>query len=167
MMPIGKVTDMTYNKTPLGILADKVSVTNTATMLTGVAGYAVYDTDMARLDLIAGGRLWSVNNEFDLKGGLLGGASKDDGATWVDPLVGAKLRVNVTEDVYATGWGMIGGFGAGSQLMWDLMGGAGYKFNDTFSLFAGYRAVSVDYSDNGFVYDVVEKGPILAGVFQF
>ena len=62
---------------------------------------------------------------------------------------------------------MIGGFGAGSQLMWDLMGGAGYKFNDTFSLFAGYRAVSVDYSDNGFVYDVVEKGPILAGVFQF
>lgn len=154
-------------KTPLGILADRIEVTNTATMVTGVAGYALYDADMARLDVIAGGRLWSVNNEFDVKGGLFGGKSKEDGATWVDPLVGAKLRVNLTEKVYATGWGMIGGFGAGSELMWDLMGGAGYKFNDTFSLFAGYRAVSVDYKDDGFVYDVVEKGPIIAGVFQF
>lgn len=154
-------------KTPLGILADKIDITNKSTMLTGVAGYALYDTDMARLDVIAGGRLWSVNNEFDVKGGVFGGASKSDGATWVDPLVGAKLRVNLAPKVYATGWAMIGGFGVGSDLMWDLMGGAGYQFNDTFSMFAGYRAVSVDYSNDGFVYDVVEQGPVLAGVFQF
>lgn len=154
-------------KTPYGILADKIDVTNTSLMLTGLAGYALYDTDMARLDVIAGGRLWSVNNEFDVKGGKFGGASKDDGATWVDPLVGAKLRVDLAPRVYIASWAMIGGFGVGSDLMWDLMGGAGYEFTDHVSLFAGYRAMSVDYSNDGFVYDVVEQGPVVAAVFQF
>ena len=154
-------------KTPLGILANEVEATNTALMLTGVAGYGIIDTDMARLDLIAGARLWSVNNDFEAKGGLFGGRSWDDGATWVDPLVGAKLRVDLLPDVYLASWAMIGGFGVGSDLMWDLMGGAGYDFNDTFSLFAGYRATKVDYSNDGFVYDVVEQGPVAALVFKF
>lgn len=154
-------------KTPFGVLADRIEVTNTSLMLTGLAGYALYDTDIARLDVIAGGRLWSVDNDFDVKGGLLGGKSKSDGATWVDPLVGAKLRVDLAPSVYVASWAMIGGFGVGSDLMWDLMGGAGYEFNDTFSLFAGYRAMSVDYSDDGFVYDVVEQGPVAALVFNF
>ena len=47
------------------------------------------------------------------------------------------------------------------------MGGAGYAFNDKFSMFAGYRATSVDYSHQGFVYNVVEQGPVVAAVFQF
>lgn len=154
-------------KTPYGKLANKVDVTNTAVMVTGVGGYAVYDGDMARLDIIAGGRFWSVDNDFKVKGGPWNGREKSDGAQWVDPLVGAKLRVDLTDKIYATGWGMIGGFGVGSDLMWDLMGGAGYEFNDKFSLFGGYRAVSVDYDKDGFVYDVVEQGPVVAAVFQF
>jgi hypothetical protein len=154
-------------KTPFGILANKIDVTNTSLMLTGVAGYALYDTDVARLDVIAGARLWSVNNDFDVKGGKFGGVSKSDGATWVDPLVGAKLRIDLLPKVYTAGWAMIGGFGVGSDLMWDLMGGAGYDFTDNFSMFAGYRATSVNYSNDGFVYDVVEQGPVVAAVFKF
>ena len=165
--------DLTYTdvgtsvKSPHGVLVDKIDITNTALMVTGIAGYALVDTGTVRLDAVAGGRLWSINNDFDLKGGLLGGRSASDGATWVDPLVGAKVRVDLTSNLYAAGWGMIGGFGVGSKLMWDLMGGAGYKFNDTFSLFGGYRAVSVDYANDGFTYDVVEQGPVVAAVFQF
>lgn len=146
---------------------DKIDATNTALMLTGLVGYGIYDTDMARLDLVAGARLWSVNNDFEVKGGLLDDVTKSDGATWIDPLVGAKLRVDLLPNVYMASWAMIGGFGVGSDLMWDLMGGAGYDFNDHFSLFAGYRATSVDYSDGGFVYDVVEQGPVAALVFKY
>lgn len=165
--------DVTYTnvqstvKTPFDRVAPKVDITNTALMLTGLAGYALVDDGAIRLDAVAGGRYWSVDNDFEVKGGLLGGKSKNDGASWFDPLVGAKLRVDLAPKFYTTGWAMIGGFGVGSDLMWDLMGGAGYQFNDTFSMFAGYRAVSVDYSNDGFVYDVVEQGPVLAGVFQF
>lgn len=165
--------DLTYTnvgtsvKTPRGILADKIDITNTALMLTGLVGYALVDTGDIRLDAIAGARYWNVQNDFDVKGGLFGGKSADDGGSWVDPLVGAKLRADLAPNVYVAAWGMIGGFGVGSELMWDVMGGAGYSFNDNFSLFAGYRAVSVDYRNDSFIYDVVEQGPVVAAVFQF
>lgn len=152
---------------PLGVLARKIDATNTSLMITGFGGYALYDTEAARLEIIAGGRVWSVNNEFNLKDGILADRSFSENATWVDPLVGARLRVDILPEVYVSGWAMIGGFGAGSELMWDLMGGAGYRFNDYFSLFAAYRANSVDYSNDGFVYDVVQQGPALALVFDF
>ncbi|MEI8178649.1 hypothetical protein [Aestuariivirga sp.] len=154
-------------KTPFGIVAKKIDAANTSLMLTGLAGYALYDTDVARLDIVAGARLWSVNNDFEAKGGLIGSRSWSDGATWVDPLVGAKLRVDLLPKVYLASWAMIGGFGVGSDLMWDLMGGAGYEFTDNVSVFAGYRAMSVDYSNDSFVYDVVQKGPVVAAVFKF
>ncbi|MGF7161519.1 hypothetical protein FHS85_003160 [Rhodoligotrophos appendicifer] len=40
---------------------------------------------------------------------------------------------------------MIGGFGAGSELIWNLLGGLGYKVFDSISAIAGLRAVSIDY----------------------
>jgi hypothetical protein len=34
------------------------------------------------------------------------------------------------------------------------------------SLVAGYRGLGVDYENNGFVFDVVQHGPILGAVFR-
>jgi hypothetical protein len=51
--------------------------------------------------------------------------------------------------------------------MWDVMGGVGYRFTDSFSTLLGYRALGVDYRDDGFVFDVVQQGPILGLVFRF
>lgn len=94
-------------------------------------------------------------------------ASFSDGATWVDPLVGAKFRADLGSDFYVSGWGPIGGFGVSSDFMWDVMGGIGYQVTGSFSMFGGYRAVGVDYSSDGFVYDMVQHGPMFAGVFKF
>ncbi len=165
--------DLTYASlsanadTPLGVLADDVDITAKTFMGTAVLGYSIIDTGTANLDIIAGGRLWSVSNDFDFNGGALNGTHASDEATWLDPLVGTKFRAGITENVYVSGWGMIGGFGVASDMMWDVMGGIGYNVSDSFSVFGGYRAVSVDYSDDGFVYDVVQQGPIFAGVFRF
>lgn len=66
--------DLTYTnvqstvKTPFDKVAPKVDITNTALMLTGLAGYALVDDGAIRLDAVAGGRYWSVNNDFDVKG---------------------------------------------------------------------------------------------------
>lgn len=40
-------------------------------------------------------------------------------------------------------------------------------FNDKFSAVAGYRALGVDYSDDGFVLDIVQQGPIFGVVLRF
>ena len=62
---------------------------------------------------------------------------------------------------------MIGGFGVSSEFTWDVMGGLGYQATDSFSLVAGYRAMGVDYRNDGFVFDVTQDGPILGAVFRF
>jgi hypothetical protein len=172
--------DLTYTKVgatvdnPRGegdeLLLDSIGVDTVSWMVTGYAGYSIVDNDEFRVDLIGGARYWSVDTEFKfdtISPGPLDGRTFDDGASWIDPLVGAKMRFDLTEDVFVSSWGMIGGFGVGSDLMWDVMAGAGYSFNEHFDVFAGYRAVSVDYSDDGFVYDMVQQGPVMAGVFRF
>ena len=62
---------------------------------------------------------------------------------------------------------LFGGFGAGSDLMWDVNVNLGYQWTDGFSTSIGYRYLAVDYSDSGFLYDVVQQGPTLALIWHF
>ena len=151
--------------TPRGILANKVDVTSeTFSGLIG-AGYSVLQSDAGNLDIVGGMRVWSVNTDIGFHGGILGGRSPSDGATWVDGLVGFRGNYSLTPKVYLTGWSMIGAGGA--DVDWDVAAGLGYRFNDRFSAVAGYRALGVDYSNNGFVFNVVQQGPIMGLVMRF
>jgi hypothetical protein len=91
--------------------------------------------------------------------------SDKDGAKWVDGLVGFKGNYSFTDKIFVTGWGMVGGGGA--DIDWDVLGGLGYKFNDTFSAIAGYRAQGVNYSNDGFTYDMIQHGPIIGMNIKF
>ena len=135
------------------------------------------DSDQMIVDVMAGARYWNIENDIDVKGTLAGGGplglsitkelSGSDGASWVDPMVGVKSRIDTDTAFYFTGWGMVGGFGIGSDFNWDVMGGVGYEWTDHFSTVLGYRALGVDYEDDGFVYDVVQQGVALGAVFNF
>lgn len=168
-------SDLVYGKlsasisTPRGILADKVEVSTETLMWTVGAAYSIYyDPEVANFDLVVGGRLWSLDTEAKIKGGLFGGTELDDGETWVDPLVGAKGRYSLTPDLFMTGWALFGGFGiTDDKLMWDLFGGIGYDFWPGTAIVAGYRAVSVDYEKGDFLYDTVQQGPLLGIDFRF
>ena len=72
---------------------------------------------------------------------------------------------SITPEVYLTGWGLVGAGGA--DLDWDVAAALGYRFNERFSAVAGYRALGVNYEDNGFVFDVVQQGPIMGLVIHF
>jgi len=45
--------------------------------------------------------------------------------------------------------------------------GIGYEFNDRISAIAGYRALGVDYDDDGFLFDTVQQGPIFGLAVKF
>ncbi|MCY1745377.1 hypothetical protein [Ensifer sp. SL37] len=163
--------DIMYTKlgadatTRRGILADSVDVTSkTFAGLLG-AGYSVLENQSGRLDVVGGVRVWSVDTTIAFNGGFLSGRETDDGATWVDALAGVRGNYFFTPEIYLTGWGLVGGGGA--DLDWDVALALGYKFTDTISAVAGYRAVGVDYSNDGFVFDVVEQGPIIGVAFRF
>ena len=164
-------SDIMYTKissgsgTPRGIIADHVDVTSeTFAGLLG-AGYSVLQNDRGNLDLVAGLRVWHASTEISFSGGILGGVSREDSATWVDGLGGIRAKYSITDKVYFTGWGLIGGGGA--NVDWDVAGGIGYSFNEKVSAVAGYRALGVDYSNDGFVMDIVEQGPIFGVVMHF
>lgn len=163
--------DVMYSKisdasgTPRGILADSVGVSSEtfAGLLGG--GYSVLQNDRGNLDLVAAARLWYAKTEISFNGGILDGVDRSDSATWVDALAGVRGKYSLTNNIYLTGWGLVGGGQA--NLDWDVAGGIGYSFNEKVSAVAGYRALGVDYSDDGFVFDVVQQGPILGVVLHF
>lgn len=163
--------DVLYTKlsgskgTPRGVVADRVNVdAETFAGLLGV-GYSVLESGSGRLDIVAGARVWSADTTISISGGLLDGRSESDSATWVDAVGGVKGSYFLTPNFFLTGWGLVGGGGA--DLDWDVAATVGYKFNDTFSSVVGYRALGVDYSNDGFVFDVVEQGPIVGLVVNF
>ena len=141
--------------------------------------YRALDSDQMTLDLMAGARYWHVDNDIQARVRLSASGpgpldpvlskqfSGSDGASWVDPMVGIKSRIDTTTPLYVTGWGMIGGFGVGSDLNWDVMGGVGYEWTEKFSTVLGYRALGVDYDNDGFVYDVIQQGVVFGGVVNF
>lgn len=165
------IGDVIYTKlsadaeTPLGILASDVDVTSESfSGLLGL-GYAVLDGPDGHLDVVGGIKLWSVETTISLSGGLLGPREASDSATWVDGVVGLRGKYSFIPEIYLTGWGLVGGGGA--DIDWDVALGIGYDFNDRVSAIAGYRALGVDYSDDGFLFDTVQQGPILGLAIKF
>jgi hypothetical protein len=167
-------SDIIYTKlgadadTPRGILADSVDVTSkTFAGLLGV-GYSVLEDQSGHLDIVGGIRVWSVDTTIGFNGGAVGPilGEKSDSATWVDGVAGVRGNYFFTPEVYLTGWGLVGAGGA--DVDWDVALGVGYKFNDSVSAIAGYRALGVNYSnDDGFVFDAVQQGPILGVAIHF
>lgn len=140
-------------------------------MATLMGQWRIVDGSNVTLDLLGGVRYWNVDTDLTFKlaanGTEVKSLSGSDGAEWIDPMIGAKLLIETGTPFYVTGWGMAGGFGVGSDFGWDVMGGLGYEWTEHFSTVLGYRAVGVDYGQDGFVYDVIQSGAVLGAAINF
>ncbi|WP_109578810.1 hypothetical protein [Aminobacter sp. AP02] len=164
-------SDIIYSKismsdaSPKGVLTQSIDVTSqTFTGFFG-GGYSVLANGRDRLDVIAGARVWYASTELSLQGRLLDGINRTDSATWVNAVAGVRGTYFLSERVYLTGWGNVGAGQA--KLDWDVAAAVGYQIKDSLSAVAGYRALGVDYSNDGFVFDVVQQGPILGLTYHF
>ena len=125
------------------------------------------------LEVLAGGRYTSMDVELDIS---TPGPSTvvDKRQDWVDPIVGARVFLDLTDDLSLVFRGDIGGFGVGSDFTWNVAGLLFYDF-DLFgkdaSVVAGYRVLDQDFEDgsgaNKFAYDVTTHGPVLGMVIRF
>lgn len=137
--------DVMYTKisgqagTPRGILATEVELSSE--VIAGLLGidHAILEGSSARLDLVGGLRVWHSETQLSFSGGFLDGRSASDGAIWVDGLARLRGTYSLTPEIYLTGWGLIGAGGA--DLDWDVATAIGYRFSDTVSAVAGYRAL--------------------------
>lgn len=87
---------------------------------------------------------------------------------WVDPFVGARIRHEFGGGQMLTLVADVGGFGAGSDFSWQTIATYAFDvncFGAPINTVVGYRALAVDYSEDGAFgdngIDLIEHGPIL------
>src|SRR5881227_1007052 len=82
--------------------------------------------------------------------------SRDD--YWFDPYAGLRGRYNFNKVFYTAVRGEIGG-GVASDLMWEVEGVIGINLTRNIFTEVGYRALAVDYENDGLLFDTVMHGP--------
>ena len=86
---------------------------------------------------------------------------------WVDPFIGFRGRYNLTEKVFVSGRADIGIYGVSSDQTWQAFGGIGYDFGNGVVVEAGYRYLDVDYTREGFTFDVEASGFLVGLTYTF
>jgi hypothetical protein len=142
------------------------------------------------LDIYGGGRLWWQQGEASLnvdatlqvllpkKTFTISGSrafAKSGDVTWIDPMVGLRLRHQFVPGHELTLSGDAGGFGAGSEFSWQAVGAYRFQFaktaSATWSGMLGYRALYVDYTkgsgDTLYGFDILQHGPIVGVSARF
>ncbi|MXN66928.1 hypothetical protein GR183_18600 [Stappia sp. GBMRC 2046] len=163
--------DISTSADTAGIFFSSAKLVSKTLVFSALGDYVLYENGNNILFISAGARLWAADTELKLSAGPppfgLAGRNVNSHETWVDPMVGLRGTAELSERFFVTGWGYVGGFGAGSDIMADVMGSVGYRFTDSISSTLGYRWQKVDYENNGFVFDVEWQGPIAGLVFRF
>jgi len=77
---------------------------------------------------------------------------------WFDPYVGLRGRYNFNKVFYTAVRGEIGG-GVASDLMWEVEGVIGINITRNIFTEVGYRALAVDYDNDGLLFDTIMHGP--------
>lgn len=104
------------------------------------------------------------------------GVSRDTQQNWIDPVVGTSFNVGLTDRVSAYFRGDIGGFGAGSQLAWELVGVfdiyLGMLGSARTDLLLGYKVYDFDFETSSKNARSVQlqqtlSGPIVGIAWKF
>lgn len=89
---------------------------------------------------------------------------------WLDPYLGMRAQLDLTDRWNLMLEGDVGGFGAGTRLSLNGQAYLGYRtelLGRPTILRAGYRALYQDYRDGSFQWKVTQHGPIIGATFQF
>jgi opacity protein-like surface antigen len=85
------------------------------------------------------------------------GSDLDADAVYLDPILGARLGLQVSDKVTFGVRGDVGGFGVGTNLTWFLVAGLDWHFAQSTSLRFAYRIYDMDFNtenDNGRDFDL-------------
>lgn len=129
-------------------------------------GYRVVDKGPLFVDLLAGGRLTALNVDVELSGPQQT-IERDRSKSSLAPVLGARFRVPLGDRWGLAAYGDIGGFGATSDMSWQLMGTVQYDLSNSWRISAGYRHVAISHEKGDFDIDMAISGPILGLSYRF
>lgn len=151
-----------------GPVFDQVKASADQTVLEISPRYRVAERQPVAVDLLSGGRLWHLTSRLTFTTRDRPDLLVEAGERWIDPFIGARVIADLGRRWSVRARGDFGGFGIGSDLTWNLLGGVGYLINDRVALRAGYRHLAVDFRDeqDGFTFDIATSGWILGVSIQ-
>ena len=85
----------------------------------------------------------------------------------IDPFVGLRARLDLTDNFYVLGRGDVGGFGVGSDFVWNANLGIGFEITDNIDIAGGYRWLDYDFEEGDFKLDLQFAGPWIGIFFKF
>jgi hypothetical protein len=129
-------------------------------MLHPEVGYTLLARPWGGVDGLIGARYWNLGVDLSVPPQ---GVSAD--RNWVDGTVGANLRYQPGERWRLVAKADVGA--GGSDLIWQLYGGAGYDLGRCCALVAAWRYLDVDYDEDALVYDVRLGGPTFGVTLRF
>ncbi len=119
-----------------------------------------------KIEVLGGARYTSMEIDVDIVGGPKAGLADE---SWWDGFIGGRLTVPLSDR-----WKFVarGDVGAGdSDLVWNVAAHFDYRFNQTFTGFAGYRILDYDFESgsgrNRFGFDGSIEGIIAAVVISW
>lgn len=151
-----------------GIVFQSINSKTKTLMLSAAASFRVVDHENSFVDVYAGIRYWSIDSTLTLNSAAIGDRDINDSDNWFDPVFGLRGRHTFGQSkVFVSGKVTLGGFGAGSDFMWDLIATLGYQWTPATSTVIGYRYFDVDYEGDDFVYDIEQGGPMIGFTWRF
>jgi hypothetical protein len=128
-----------------------------------------------QFDLTGGARYVYLKTTVDIdltpgSAGLLPSSYEvEESKDYIEPVLGARTRLAITDRLLVNVRGDVGGFGIGSasDFTWQVVAGLGYQITDRTLLSAGYRQLDIDYKSSDLEVDMCQKGPFVACTIRF
>lgn len=148
---------------------DSAGLDSKSVMSTLAVSYRVVDNELSgsTIDLLGGARINWADNDVRLMRPDGSEVKANDDQIWVDPIVGVRAVAQLSPRWTLIGYGDVGGFGVSSDLTWQAMAAINYRFKERVALTLGYRYYSIDYDNDGFVFDVKQYGPLIGTAITF
>jgi hypothetical protein len=124
------------------VLTSKLKYTQI--MLSPEVGYRVVDNPKLKIDALTGYRYWYNGVSLDLTTAQRGFHAHAS-SNWADPLVGSRIMFPLTPKLRANIWGDVGGWGAGAQLDYQMVGALTYMIKPKWGVDVAWRYMYYDY----------------------
>lgn len=134
-------------------------------IVTPTVGYALHESDKARIEILGGIRYLWLKAAADVKFNGVEKFNNSVSESYWDAIVGARATVNLNEDWYMQLYVDVGT--GDSDGTWQGFAGVGYKFNK-FNMILAYRYLDYNFDESNRVMEELNvKGPFLGFIFKF
>ena len=155
-------TNVSDARATAGPLFSSVKVATRMWIVDPEAGYAIVQKEGKELDVVAGVRIWNLDNSVTLFAPNFAVDRGSGTRSLANPVVGAAFSSDFRQKMFFFGKADIG-----TSTDWQAFGGGGYKFNNTIVGSVGYRYLSIDHSSGNSIFDVHLNGAIVGLGFRF